>query len=318
MNDYHYIGIDIAKDKFDASLIINNKRQTRTFSNNPQGFSALFNALKTSNQDAWVCMEATGIYGEALAEFLVSKAVRTSVVNPMQIKHFSKAMLQRNKNDTVDAHAIAQYVTHAQPKLYIPKTQGEKIIRELVQMLECLTNQKTRWKNKRHAARTSVAKKEFEKEISRLEKRSKDIKRKIQSIIKDTPELSRLFDLITSITGVGETLALTWIAHLPDIQCFETAKQLAAYIGLSPKQKESGLYKGKTKLSKMGCCHLRKVFYMPALSAKHHNIHLQPFVRRLEMSGHTHRQIVGALMRKLAHLIFGILKSGRPFDPTLC
>jgi transposase len=95
------------------------------------------------------------------------------------------------------------------------------------------------------------------------------------------------------------------------------AKALAAFVGLSPQQKESGTYKGKTHLSKYGCSELRNAFYMPALSAKRYNEHLQPFVKRLEANGLAPKAIVGAVMRKLVHIIYGMLKHGTTFNPRL-
>ncbi len=318
MSEYHYVGVDIAKDKFDVSLSVQGRRKHTVFKNNRGGFQQMIKRLKASDGIAWVCMEATGIYGEELAETLTANKIKVSVVNPTQVKYFTKALLQRNKNDKVDADAIARYVEQAQPELYIPKTKAQKVMRELVQMLECLTDQLTQWKNKLHASRTAIARKEFEKEIARLVKRKLQITKRIQSLVQSDPILRSNFDLITSIKGVGEKLAFAWLAHIPNIGSFNSAKQLAAYIGVSPKQHESGYYKGQTKLSKIGNAHMRKALYMPALSAKRTNEHLQPFVHRLELSGHSKKQIVGAVMRKLVHLIFGILKSGLPFNSQLC
>ncbi len=318
MPEYNYVGVDIAKDKFDVSLAIGGRRKNSTFNNTPEGHQKMMDALKKSQTDAWVCMEATGIYGEALADALSVHKIKVSVVNPTQIKYFTKALLQRNKNDEVDAEAIARYVEQAQPKVYTPKTKAQKNMRELVQILDCLTCQLTQWKNKHHASRTAMARKEMEKEIARLEKRLRQIAKRIQNLVAKDPLLKNNFDLLTSIKGVGEKLAFAWLAHIPDVTCFATAKQLAAYIGVSPQQCQSGLFRGQTKISKIGNSHMRKALYMPALSAKRTNEHLKPFIHRLEATGHTNKQIVCAIMRKLVHVIFGILKSGKPFNPDLC
>ena len=111
--------------------------------------------------------------------------------------------------------------------------------------------------------------------------------------------------------------AIQFLVNIPDIDDFEKAKQLAAFIGVSPQQNESGKFKGQTKMSKYGHDSLRKLLYMPALSAKNTNEHLKPFVSRLKNKGMTPKAIVGAVMRKLVYIIFGILKSNKPFNPAL-
>ena len=124
---------------------------------------------------------------------------------------------------------------------------------------------------------------------------------------------SRLLD----IKGIGLASAHAILAYLPDIHQFGSAKALAAYAGLSPKQRESGTFKGKTCVSKYGSEGLRKSLYMAALSAKRYNEHLRPFVLRLEKNGLKPKAIIVAVMRKLLHIIYGMFKHDRSFDPSL-
>lgn len=116
---------------------------------------------------------------------------------------------------------------------------------------------------------------------------------------------------------MGKTSAHKILANLPSLDQFGSAKELAAYMGVSPKQCESGKYRGKTRMSKIGSATLRNALYMPALSIKRHNKHLKPFVMRLEKAGLKPKAIVGALMRKLAHIIYGMFKHDQPFNPAL-
>ncbi|HHF7368595.1 TPA: transposase, partial [Legionella bozemanae] len=101
MSAYEFVGVDIAKDKFDSALEINKHYKHAVFSNNKQGYKAFLKWLEHYTISPWVCMEATGHYSEGLADFLMEKGIRVSVVNPFQIKSFAKATLTRNKNDTL-------------------------------------------------------------------------------------------------------------------------------------------------------------------------------------------------------------------------
>ena len=315
MIEYVFIGVDIAKNKFDVAQATCKKK--KQFTNNHEGFQKFLAYLMALKKTSWVTMEATGIYGEALANFLFENNIKVSVVNPTQIKYFAKSLLQRNKNDFVDAQVIAQFAEIKKPHTYVPKSKENKALRELLQILDMYVRQLTQWKNKLHAATSSIARKAIGAEIKALEKKMAKLKETIKNIAKKDERTNEQLELVQSIKGVGIETALRLVAYLPDVQAFSSAKQLAAYIGVSPKQKQSGNFTGQTRLAKTGEAHIRRALYMPALSAMRFNEHLLPFVERLRKSGHCPMQIIGALMRKLTHLIFGILKSGKPFDPKL-
>lgn len=120
--------------------------------------------------------------------------------------------------------------------------------------------------------------------------------------------------LLETIPGVGEA-TISQILSFVDYQRFENAKQVAAFVGLNPKQHESGSsVRGRTRISKMGDGNLRKSLYMPAIVAKKYNPIIKEFCERLKKAGKPPMLIIGAAMRKLLHLIYGVLKSGKPFD----
>jgi len=317
MIDYDYIGIDIAKDKFDVAYKKGKRFINEVFPNNKKGFACFLSSLKKHTTNPWACMESTGCYGTALIEFLYKQGIRISCVNALKVKYFAKSILSRNKNDIVDARVIAEYCQLNQPRLTEPKSAEQKARRELLQLIDTLKQQTAGLKNKLHACESSLAKKMTIQAINSNENRCQRLEAQIAKMIADDEKLINDVKLICSIKGVGEQSAIRLLTYLPDLSLFKTAKQLAAFAGLSPMQRESGKYKGKTCLSKLGDPSLRKILYMPALSAKRHNEHLQAFVLRLEKNGLCPKAILGAMMRKLLHLIFGMLKSGKPFDPAL-
>lgn len=317
MTQYNYIGIDVAKDKFDVCLLANTgKSHEGMFNNTEAGYKSFIKWIKLSAETCWICMEATGQYSEVLAEHLVSKGYKVSVENPVKIKYFTKAKLSRNKNDKVDARLIAEYAQLMTLKLFQPKSREQKYIRELLQFEEQLKKQKSQLKRQSSCITSREVKKQIEKTVKMLDKQLAQIGEQLETVFKRNERLQQCVDLLVTIKGMGELSARRFLAYLPDISLFSNAKQLAAFIGVSPKQNESGLYRGKTTMSKMGNPRLRNVLYMPALNAKRFNLALQPFVKRLEAKGLAPKAIVGAIMRKLVHIIYGMLKSNRTFDPS--
>ncbi|MDP4228502.1 MAG: IS110 family transposase [Bacteroidota bacterium] len=318
MTNEEFVGIDVAKDKFDVCLQQENGSSAQgVFNNHPTGFKEFVVWLKTHSKAPWIGMEATGYYSEVLADFLVSQGMKVSVINPLQIKCFSKMKLARNKNDQIDAKIIAHYVQLMNPSLFKPRSSEQKYIRELVQLEETLRSHRSQLKLQLSCAQSGEIRKEFEKSIKQLDKRLKALGETLENSFKAYEPWQPLVQLLTGIKGVGALSAYRLLAYLPDISFFKSAKQLAAFIGVSPKQKTSGKYIGETKLSKLGDSRLRKILYMPAMNAKRFNPALQPFVNRLKSKGMAPKAIVGAVMRKLVHIIFGVLKNKTAFNPDL-
>jgi len=145
-----------------------------------------------------------------------------------------------------------------------------------------------------------------------------EIKDYIQDHIDQHPDLSANKKLLETIPGVGNATIRQVLAFIGNVEDFQNAKQLAAFIGLNPKQRQPGSsVRGRTRLSKIGDSRLRKAFYMPAIVSKQYNPIIKDFCARLKTAGKSPMQIIGAAMRKLVHLIYGVLKSGKPFNPSL-
>ena len=314
MTKYQFVGVDVAKDKFDVALNLNKKCHQECFANNAKGYRAFSKWIKKFTSQPWICMEATGHYSELIAEYLSSQKIRVSVVNPLQIKSFARAKLSRNKTDQLDACMIALYCEMMKPRTFEPRSNEHKELKDLSNLLDMLKTQYTQLANQLHSVRGKMAKKTIRKLLKELEKEIKRVEKLIAEIIKHNQDLNEDIQLMTSIKGVGKLTAYKVLSHVPHMKNFKNAKQFAAFIGISPRQHQSGNYQGKTTISRLGNSALRKTFYMAALVAKRHNERLQPFVTRLQMNGKAPKSIICAVMRKLAHFIFGILKSRRPFD----
>jgi transposase len=132
--------------------------------------------------------------------------------------------------------------------------------------------------------------------------------------VQNDPALKQQHNLLESIPGLGKVSSYCLLAEVP-FEVFSPVNQLVAFAGLNPKTYTSGKFQGRTKISKVGSARLRKVLYFPAVSASQHNPLVQSLVQRLEQENKCQLFILCAVMRKLLHLAFGVLKSNTPFDP---
>jgi len=312
------LGIDVSKKKFDVTLLFgDNKMRKKVFSNDPKGFHMLHEwILKLHEGDFHACMEFTGVYDERLAEFLHQQGLTVSRVNAMAIKAFAKSMLTRTKTDKKDSMVIAQFCKVHQPKAWEPDPLHIKTLRDLSRTLDALKDDYQLINNRleKYEERESLAKKIWQDRLLEVKKAIKDVEKQINTHIKNHPDLEGKVKLLQTISGIGEISARTLIAEIPDIRHFKNARQLAAFAGLTPCQRQSGSsVNGKTRLSKMGSSRLRKALFMPALVAKQHNSVIIAFSNNLIKKGKCKMAVVGAAMRKLLHIVFGVLKHATPF-----
>jgi len=312
------LGIDIAKTKFDVALIVNDSYKTKMFSNNLTGFTALSEWLHKQGVTALhACMEATSRYGEALATYLFSNGFTVSVVNPAQVKYLAQACLARNKNDTLDAKIIARFCEIKKPKAWKPTPAPIAELHALVQRVDALLHMQTQEKNRRDTT-SAITQASLSASLKFLDSQIKTLRNDIDAHIKKYPDLARQSTLLQSINGIGKITAATILAMLPDINNFSHQNQVVAFVGLNPRQKQSGSsIHGRTTLSKTGHAALRKALFLPAMVALQHNSVFQLLKARLSLRLKSKMCIIGAAMRKLLVIIYGILKSNKPFEPGL-
>jgi transposase len=313
------LGIDVAKTKLDCALRLpDGKFRSKVVDNTPHGFEIVSAWLAKHNLvDLHVCMEATGTYWEAVAEFLADAGYAVSVVNPAQIKAFSTASRVRTKTDKVDARLIAEFCFSQRPEPWQAPTPARRELRALVARREALDAMRTQEKNRLLVARESV-RTGIEAHLDYLEKAIDEVDTAIRRKIDDDPDLKRQGVLLDSVPGLGEKTIPVLLSYYGGSLRFDNARQAAAFAGLDPRQHESGSsVKGKPRLSKVGHALLRKALYMPAMVATTKTAWGRAFRDRLAAAGKPPMVILGAMMRKLVHVAFGVLKSGTPFNPAL-
>lgn len=314
------LGIDIAKAKFDACLLLpDGTPQRKVFPNTPHGFDLLTRWLGNYTAESLhVCLEATGTYGAALALYLHDHGQVVSLINPAAIKAFAASQLTRSKTDRVDAALIARFCATQHPAAWSPPAAEVHELQGLVRRLEALIDMRTMERNRLTAGELIAAvRTSIEAHLAYLQEEITQTERLIQRHIRQHAALQLQTTLLLSIPGIGPATAALLLAEI-NFAAFETARQVAAFVGVVPRLRQSGSsVRGRSRLSKIGSSRVRHALYFPAVTALRCSPAMQAWAHGLRARGKCEMQIIGAVMRKLIHLAFGVLKSGRPYDPAL-
>jgi transposase len=315
------LGIDVSKNTLDASLSSRNRVRARSVANSSDGWRDLLDWLTTQKiRRVHACMESTGRYSLGIACALYEAGHIVSIVNPAQIRDFARTKLGRNKTDGVDAAHIREYCELFKPQPWAPPSEAHRRLAELQTIRSGIVAGLTEWKNRKGSGMVdSVAQSLADVTISHFSSQLEAVDEAIAQTIDNDSGLRRKRDLLLSISGVGETLAGVVLAELPGPDVLRSSAEVVAYAGLNPRQHQSGTSIDRaTRISKIGNAVLRAALYLPAMSAMRYNPAIVALVARLKSRGRLKpKQIVVAAMRKLLVLCFGVLKTGKPFDPAI-
>lgn len=308
------LGVDIAKDKFDCCLLLDEQKHLNQFANSARGFKQLARWLAqhdTPLTGLGACLEATGLYGEKLLEWLFAQGAAVSKVNPARIKYYARSRLARNKTDRLDAFIIAQFARNEKPRLWQPPSAEVARLRALNRLLGVRKEQRAR--ERRRAVMIPESVQASARGLARTLEREMDrLQEQIDDLIAAAPELKRQRELLCSIPAIGKVTAQTVLAELPEQ--IASARAAAAFAGLTPELQDSGQKTGRARLSKTGNPLLRQAFYMPAVSGRKSNPRLKSLAARLKARGKPTMTIIGACMHLLLRLCVGVLRSGQPFQ----
>lgn len=311
------IGIDIAKKKFDVALLRDGKFKTKVFENSETGFEALAAWLKhNSIEKVHACMEATGVLYEGLALFLHDAGHVVSVTNPFQIKSFGESVLSRTKTDKADAKLIARFCEAVHPMSWQPDPPEIRRLQALGRRRDALIGMRTQELNRAPSA-DAIVKESIQSVVELLNQQIEQINGLIKEHINNNTDLKNKGTLLKTIPGVGDAAIEAILSETNGFENFKNIEQVVAYIGLSPREKTSGSsVRGKAHICKTGNIRLRRALYMPAISAIQHNPIVRALYERLKAKSKNGMIIACACMKKLAHIIFGVLKNNKPFDPA--
>ncbi len=318
-----HAGIDVGSEELILVIRKNGKPfNPQKFTNTPADRARLVNKMGKL-PGVIVCMEATGVYHLDLAIALYDAGIAVMVINPKAAHNFAKVLMKNSKTDAVDADTLAEYAARMAFVRWTRPTHEAIALRSFSRRINALTNQKAAAKNHLHAL---TATQETPKEVLRdaklavtqLQKRIDSLTIAALTLISKFPELARVLALLTSIKGIANTSAIALMGELLLLPPELSHREWVKYAGLDPKFCDSGksVHK-KTRISKAGNRYIRAALYMPALSAKQHDLHVRAYFQHLVVdSGKEKMQALCAVMRKLLHAIHGMLKHDKPFDNT--
>ena len=322
------VGIDVSKASLDVALFGNGEEATafRKVSNSKEGFEALLSwiekqtgrSLGESPEQIHVCLEASGGYQRPVARFLYEHGLTVSIVNPQRTSAYADSRLNRSKTDKVDARLLARFCRREEPTPWEPMPSEQKSLKEVTRGLEQLKKERDRLKNQIRQSENPTVTGSLESVLESINEQIDQLEEAIDKHVEGSDTLARNRDLLETIPGVGSTTAALVLAELGDHERFECARQAAAYAGLTPSHHESGSsVHRKPRLSKVGSSRLRRALYFPAIAALRCNAAVEAFGDRLAERGKEKMVIIGAAMRKLLHICYGVLKNGAPFDASL-
>ena len=322
MDKMEACGIEVSA----AELVVawgGEKKEVREqrFANTAAGHKMLLRALTRGGKRVRAVMEATGLYGLDVALVLSEEAgVELMVANPRAVRHFAQAMMQRSKNDRLDAAVLWEFAARMPFQRWVRPGANTLALWAIARRLGVLTRQRTAEKNRQHAAQISLAapaivRKEIARSLLELQRAILRLRREALRCVAAEAQLQQRYELLCSIPGVGSVSAIQVLAELAMLPEDRDVRQWVAFAGLDPREYSSGTSVRKhTRISKVGNRHLRHALYMPALVACRHEPHLRGFYEHLLARGKKKRQALVAVARKLLHAIYGMFRSGQRYD----
>jgi len=319
------IGIDVSKASLEVHFLGGKEEassSSRSVPNTEEGFGELLDWIDrqvgTDRQDAHVCLEASGGYERPAARFLNEQGLTVSIVNPRRTSAYAKSQLARSKTDQVDAALLARFCRREEPSRWEPTSSEQKNLKEMTRGLQSLRKERDRLKNQIDQARNQTVIDSLQEVLESINEQIDQLEETVDQHVESCQGLAQKRRLLETIPGVGSATAALVLAELGNPERFESARQAAAYAGLTPAHHESGSsVHRKPRLSKVGSSRLRDALYFPAITALRCNAAIEALGERLAERGKAKMVIVGAAMRKLLHICYGVLKNGTPFDPSL-
>ncbi len=319
-----YLGMDVAKAKLDCCLLLDEasgKRKIKVVKNTPSGIVDLLAWVAKQNvspEALHIVMEATGIYHEQAAMALADVGVMVSIINPAQVKDFGRGLAVRTKTDGVDSVVLARYGALLKPRAWVPPPQEARLLQALLSRREAIAQDLQRERNRQEKAGATdtpaLIHKSLEASIGFLVTQLAQLQKDIDAHIGKHSNLQKDRALLQSIPAIGPQVGsnLLSVMHNHD---FGSAEQLAAYLGLVPVERQSGSsVLGRARMSKAGPARIRAVLYMAAVVGTRYNPHVKAVYERLLARGKSKMSALGAAMRKLVHLCFGVLKTQQPYQ----
>jgi len=321
----HFLACDVAKTTLDVAWFDESHGrwvERSTIANNGRGFRSLLSWMQAScnatTEELCLVLEATGVYHQPLADYAYHAGLRVIVTNPGRAAEHASSHNRLNKNDRLDARSLQGYGRQLENAHdYVPHSPEIQALKAMLSRLRQLDKDLVRERNRLekcpYIAQSQPLAASIRRQIRRLCQEQKRLQATIDQLIEQHLQLRHIQKRLTSIKGIGK-ISSQWLLPLLYRHQFESARQMAAFLGLTPVHKSSGTsLRKRGRLSGRGNRYLRSRLYMPAVSASCHDPMMANFYANLIQRGKTPKQALTAVMRKLVHTCYGVVKNDQTY-----
>jgi transposase len=306
-----YIGIDISK----ATLDLYDGDKSYKVGNNHEGFTFI-RKLAKDKKDLVLIFEPTGVYAHALISYCEQQCIRAVIVGSKEARDYARSIKQRSKTDKIDAKVLYRYQTQVDPSTITIPTLDSRMIR--------ITQRRNVYDKYQHTIiqlrnlieathkEDKALIRSLQKQIASLQQSADTLLKEIENLLVKNKSNQTALENLQTIPGIGRKSA---IALLLEFMRYPHAKsnEMVALMGLDPVLRDSGVFKGKSRISKQGGKHLRQKLYMATIVAIKHNDRLKHFYERLVSHGKPKMVALLAAMRKLLRIAFALVKNNEPY-----
>jgi transposase len=309
------LGLDIAKAKFDAGLLLGRRVLHRQFDNTRAGLRQLLAwCQRHGHPRPFVVLEATGCYSDLATTTLHAAGLRVHLANPRRIKDYARSLGRRNKTDRLDAEVIASFGATRDLPLWAPLSSGQQQLRDLVRYLASLQVQLQAQRCRVETVTAPVVRQSLQRLVRHTEKECARIEQEIAAVLAATPALRADAERLCAVEGIGQRTAWWLVAELP--RHLPNARAAAAWLGVTPRVRQSGSSVHHTApAGAEGNRHVRRVLFMAAMTARRRNPRLKAFADRLAAAGKSKMSVLLAVLHKLLKISFCLLKNSSAYDP---
>jgi len=314
------VGIDVSKLSLEARVFLP-ERSAGLFTrvaNRDEGLTQLQHwFLHQGYTRVHACLEATSTYSDLVAHFLYEQGHHVSLVNPARVAAFRTSEGIRTKTDRHDALVLARFCAQKRPDLWCPTPAPIQQLQVLLAHLDDVLNMRQQERNRLENLRLdATTRQSIHEHIQWLHTQIQQTLQRAGALLEQTSTLAEPCAHLDSIPGIAQLTAMRLYSVYFDQQRFNRAPKLVAQAGLCAAQEISGTsVHRRASISKVGNAQIRKWLYMPALSVMRSDVDFLRWVGELKARGKSNKVIIVAIMRKLLHIVHGVLKSNQDYDP---
>jgi transposase len=304
------VGVDVSKEKLDVHLL--ERDLSLSVPNHEPAIASLIARLARYRLER-IVVEATGRLEHAFVSAAIARGLPVVVVAPLKVRRFAEAAGQLAKTDAIDARLIARFAAALKPAVRPATDANSQIIKDLVVRRRQLTSLRTTEKNRRDVMPQTL-KASIDRVIESLDRELASLELLIQDAVEQHVVWRRKRDLLTTMPGIGPSVASTLIGDLPELGSL-SRRQIASLTGVAPFNRDSGNFHGKRRI-RGGRAHSRTALFLSAMVAIRYNPNIKRFYQRLLQAGKHKKVALTACIRKIVTALNAMLRDNKPWQSS--